>query len=153
MGYKNQAFQTGYGLPGFQGIPYQRGYGLGSFFRGLFRMAMPVLKTVGKTVGKQALATGSNFLGDVVQGRNWKESLEEHGRAGASNLLKQAGEALQQKGGRLGKRKASGKTPSIPKKRQKLIKGKRKPKKKPVKRRQSRKKAGRKSAKDVFINV
>lgn len=46
--YKNQALQSGHGLAGFQGFPYQRGAGLGSFFRRLFRVAMPVLKYAAK---------------------------------------------------------------------------------------------------------
>lgn len=103
--YNGQATQTGYGLPGFRGSPYQRGAGLGSFFRSLFRMAVPVLKTVGKKVGQQALASGANIASDLLQGRSVGEALEEHGKAGASKLLRQAGDALGgQKGSGLGTR-------------------------------------------------
>jgi len=41
--------QTGYGnIEGFHGTPYQRDAGLGSFYKSLFRMAVPVIKCVGK---------------------------------------------------------------------------------------------------------
>jgi hypothetical protein len=36
--------QAGKGYPVFAGRRYQRGHGLGSIFRGLFKAAMPLLK-------------------------------------------------------------------------------------------------------------
>ena len=36
--------QAGSGLPGFQGLRYQRGHGLGSLFRGLVGVGAPLLK-------------------------------------------------------------------------------------------------------------
>jgi len=48
--YGNQALQTRFGMEGYRGTPYQRGAGLGSFFKALFRMAVPVIKSVGKPV-------------------------------------------------------------------------------------------------------
>ncbi len=93
--YTGQASQVGYGMVGFRGTPYQRGAGLGSFFRSLFRMAIPIIKSVGSRVGKQALSTGAHVAADVLHGRPIGQALEEHGKAGASNLLKQAGDALQ----------------------------------------------------------
>jgi hypothetical protein len=59
-----QQQQTGHGLPIFVGMPHQRGAGIGSFFRNLFRMAVPVLKRAAKAVGKQAVATGASVLAD-----------------------------------------------------------------------------------------
>jgi hypothetical protein len=40
----------------------QRGKGLGSFFRGLFRFVKPLLYSGAKAVGKEALKTGSNII-------------------------------------------------------------------------------------------
>ena len=82
--YQTQAAQTG---AGFVGIPYQRGSGLGSLFRGIFRTVLPVAKSVGKSVGKAALTTGAQIASDVIAGKNVKESAEERGRAAASDLL------------------------------------------------------------------
>ena|SRR5437867_8594516 len=101
--YANQASQVGYGMPGFKGIPYQRGAGLGSFFRSLFRMAVPIIKSVAGKVGHEALSTGANIASDIVRGRPALEALEEHGRQGASKLLKEASEKVQ-KGRGLGRR-------------------------------------------------
>jgi hypothetical protein len=60
--YLDQAKQTGHGLNGYQGIAYQRGNGLGSFFGRLFRSILPVAKRIGKsalkTVGREALDMG-----------------------------------------------------------------------------------------------
>ena len=43
----------------------QRGNGLGSFFRGLFRFVKP-LYSGAKAVGKEALKTGSNIITDML---------------------------------------------------------------------------------------
>lgn len=51
--------QAGNGLPAFAGIRYQRGHGLGNVFRGMSRIAAPLLVKGAKTLGKQLLKTGS----------------------------------------------------------------------------------------------
>jgi len=48
--YSNQASQVGYGMAGFRGFPYHRGAGLGSFFRSLFRMAVPIIKSAARAL-------------------------------------------------------------------------------------------------------
>lgn len=70
--------------------PYQRGYGIGNLFKGLAQLAFPVLTSVGKTVGKQALATGAHVLSDVISGRNAKDAILDHGKTAATKLLKKA---------------------------------------------------------------
>lgn len=95
--YLSQAQQTGHGLSGFEGLPFQRGQGLGSFFRGLFRAILPVAKKVGKTVGKQALSTGADILGDMVRGENIRNSLNNRGKQAVGELAKKL--AQQQTGG------------------------------------------------------
>jgi hypothetical protein len=44
----------------------QRGHGIGSFFRGLFRFVKPLLFSGAKAVGKEALKTGSNIITDLL---------------------------------------------------------------------------------------
>jgi hypothetical protein len=44
----------------------QRGNGIGSFFRGLFRFVKPLLYSGAKAVGKEALKIGSNILTDLL---------------------------------------------------------------------------------------
>lgn len=50
----------------YKGAPYQRGHGIGSFLGGLFRTITPLLKSGARAVGKEALKTGMNVLGDVL---------------------------------------------------------------------------------------
>ena len=90
---------------GFSGIPYQRGNGLGSLFRGLFRVLLPVVKSAGRAVGKQALRTGAQIASDLVAGESLKSSVENRGRRGASNLLKKAAAEIKQQGKGIGARK------------------------------------------------
>jgi hypothetical protein len=66
--------QAGKRYPVFAGRRYQRGHGLGSIFGGLFKAAMPLLKKGTKTLEREALKTGLNIAGDVVQGRNIKQA-------------------------------------------------------------------------------
>ena len=58
--------QAGSGLPGFQGLRYQRGHGLGSLFWGLVGVAAPLLKkgaiALGKSLGQKALKAGGTRL-------------------------------------------------------------------------------------------
>ena len=83
---------VGYGhLPYFQGPVYQRGHGLGSFFGGLFRAALPLLKQGAKTLGKQALQTGLQVAGDVIENkRPIKESFRSRLREAGSTLRSKA---------------------------------------------------------------
>ncbi len=108
--YAGQAAQTGFGIEGFRGTPYQRGAGLGSFFRSLFRMAVPVLRSVGRQVGKHALTAGANIATDFVQGKPLFESAKEHSKRETSQLLQEASKALQSGEG-LGTRPKSINTP------------------------------------------
>ena len=78
--YLNQAKQKGGNLPAFQGARFQRGYGLGSIFRGLFRWAVPHLKQGAKMLGKKALQTGVNVAQDVLAGENLKTAVKRQGK-------------------------------------------------------------------------
>jgi hypothetical protein len=69
---------------------YQRGHGLGSIFGGLFEAAMTLLKTGAKTLGREALKSGLNIAGDVVQGRNIKQAAEARLKSTGQNLFQKA---------------------------------------------------------------
>ena len=111
--------QVGGAIPGFVGQPYQRGAGIGSFFRSIFRMAAPVLKRAAKAVGKQALKTGASIIADVAKGGDFLPALEQHGKEAVANLAEKASKRINeakslndlgvedQEGGSLGKRKYS----------------------------------------------
>lgn len=82
----------------------QRGGGIGSFFKGIFRAAVPLLvrggKAVGKTVAKEALNAGVGILGDMATGRMpIKDSFREHARQSGKNLKRKAEEGLDRMSG------------------------------------------------------
>lgn len=79
--------QAGNGLPVFAGAAFQRGHGLGSLFGGLARMAMPLLKSGAKTLGREALKAGMHVAGDVMAGQNVKSSLKRHAKQAAKQSL------------------------------------------------------------------
>lgn len=65
--------QIGHGMPVYAGSTMQRGHGIGNILKGLFRVASPLIKSVGKQalkksvpvlkeVGKHALKRGLNAL-------------------------------------------------------------------------------------------
>ena len=78
-------------LPAFHGAQFQRGYGLGSIFKGLFRWAMPHLQQGAKVLGKKALQTGIQVAQDVLKGNNVNTVLARHSREAIGGLVPQAG--------------------------------------------------------------
>ena len=120
--------QSGHGLGMYAGQRYQRGSGFGAIFGPLLRSIMPIAKTVGKVVGKQALRTGAAVASDVLQGANLRDSIKTHGKAGLKRLVRKGTRRLTQKGRGLGTR------PKGPEKTIKRIARK----KKPIKRRKKR---------------
>jgi len=107
--YLAQAEQTGYGMPGFTGIPYQRGTGLGSFFKNLFRAILPIGKSAVKALGREALAAGANIASDVLGGKDLGDAANQHVREAAANTLRKGARTLQQGRG-VGKRNATSKS-------------------------------------------
>jgi hypothetical protein len=132
---------------GFIGQPYQRGAGIGSFFRSLFRMAAPVLKRAAKAVGKQVLKTGADVVVDVARGGDLAPTLEAHGREALASLAERSSKRIReakqlsdlgvedQGGSGLGKRKAQTAGMSI---------------NQPAKKRKSRSKSKPRTKQDIF---
>ena len=90
--------QAGKGYPVFAGRRYQRGHGLGSIFGGLFKAAMPLLKKGTKTLEREALKTGLNIAGDVVQGINIKQAATSRLKSTGENLLQKAMDMVEPPG-------------------------------------------------------
>lgn len=92
------AGQTGKGLSYYRGSDLQRGYGIGGFFAKLFRSAMPFLISGAKTVGKEALRTGTMVANDILSGEKFNESLKtrtkETGKKLARKAVKKADEMI-----------------------------------------------------------
>ena len=78
--YLDQAKQIGGNLPAFHGARFQRGYGLGSILKGLFRWAVPHLQQGAKMLVKKALQGGVNVAQDVFAGENLKTAVAKQGK-------------------------------------------------------------------------
>jgi hypothetical protein len=86
----------------YRGAPFQRGYGLGDQFRRFFswivpivsRHALPALKEVGQTVGKEALSTAADIAKDTISGKNFREAAEERVSSAIETLKTKAEEKL-----------------------------------------------------------
>ena len=82
----------------FQGMPYQRGYGIGSLFAGLYRFLLPAGKEIAKAIGKEGLHTTSRILTNVIGGVPAKESVTTESKEGLRRLLQKGTDKLQGKG-------------------------------------------------------
>lgn len=89
------ASQVGHGLPYYRGISYQKGYGLGGIFRRIFRAALPYIVRGTKTVGKEALVTGSRVMSDVLAGQDIKTAAKNRTKESGKNLAKKALSKMQ----------------------------------------------------------
>jgi len=89
--------QQGGLIIGFKGNRYQRGAGIGNILKGLFRMVLPLAKTAGKVIGKQALESGTDLLSDILKGDTVKSSLKRHGRQAVGKLVDKGAKRLVRK--------------------------------------------------------
>jgi len=69
---------------------HQKGYGLGSIFSSIGRTVLPLLRSTGKTLGKEIIRTGANIASDVLQGKNFKQAALRRFKQAGLNLLKRA---------------------------------------------------------------
>lgn len=90
---------NGYGLGSYAGVPYQRGGGIGAIFRGLFRTAAPILRQIGLNLGKKAFEAGADIMGDVSEGKKFKEvakqRIKQRGKQGFFDVAGTIGKAMQ----------------------------------------------------------
>ena len=96
-------FQRGYGY--FLGVPRQKGAGVGSVLRNLWRYlrpmvsaAQPYAANVAAEIGKEGLQRGAKILEEVAKGTDVKDALMAEGKEGVRSLVDKASSALQQKG-------------------------------------------------------
>jgi len=113
------AQQRGGSLSSFEGQNFQRGAGIGSIFRGLFKMILPAVKNIGRTVGKQALVTGTDIASDMLHGQDFKTTVKRRGKQAGKILTAKAKKKLQQTGSGVRKRKTK-KTPPPKQRKRKL---------------------------------
>ncbi len=81
--------QNGGTLSGFHGARIQRGYGLGSFFKSIVRVALRLVKKGVNAIGKKAMETAVNVGQDVLAGKSVKQAVTSRGRQAVNDLAKQ----------------------------------------------------------------
>jgi len=89
--YRNQAGGVG-AMPVFVGRHYQRGRGLAQTIGGLFKhfvmlIVVPTAKRIGKQILGNVAKSGMEVAGDVIGGRNIKETLKDRGLAGIKRMV------------------------------------------------------------------
>lgn len=92
----------------FSGMPFQRGYGavglqsgrgISNVLMSAWRFLAPVLKSLGKNMGTEALATGGRILSALSSDRSdVKGTLKTQLKSGGKNILRKTGEELLQRG-------------------------------------------------------
>lgn len=119
--YLNQAGAGGRGVSNvYVGSPRMRGHGLGSWFSGIFRSALPFLAKGAKAIGKEALRAGVNVLDDVTENNaSFKDAFNNRMTESGQNLKRKATEKLHKL------MEGSGYTPFAPKRRAQSRRGKR----------------------------
>lgn len=85
--------------PVFSGMAFQRGAGIGSVLRSLWRFLLPVGREVGAAIGRQGLESGSRVLSGLLDGKDVKETLVSEGKSGLKNLLDKAANNLNKQKG------------------------------------------------------
>lgn len=84
--------QKGRGSDRYIAFYNHRGYG---FFSSFYKLLIPILKSIGKEVGKEALSTGAKTLVDVVEGKKLKESVKNRSKQGIHNLMEKGASATK----------------------------------------------------------
>ena len=71
----------------YSGVRKQQGYGLGGLLAKLGRFVLPILKPVVKSIGKQAIRSGAQIAGDILDGQNPKQAFKQNLRQGTKELF------------------------------------------------------------------
>ncbi|KAH7726465.1 hypothetical protein AAVH_05856 [Aphelenchoides avenae] len=71
----------------FAGFPYQRGAGIGTVFGTIFRFLLPLIKSAGREIGREGLATGARILGNLAEGKATRHAVVEETAEGLKNLI------------------------------------------------------------------
>lgn len=112
--FEGLPYQRGLGY--FVGVGNQRGAGVGSVLRSIWRYLKPLAGTlkplaanVGREIGREGLETATRVLNRVVEGNDLKEAVVSEGKEGIRNLLDKASNKLQKGRGKKRKRSTRGK--------------------------------------------
>ena len=85
--YANQA---GNGMGYYSGrsyMPQQSGDGIGNFLKSAGKFLTPLLKRGARTIGKNVLSTGVGIVGDLMEGKNFKDSAKTRFTETGKNVM------------------------------------------------------------------
>ena len=88
------ANQSGGEMPVFMGGRHQRGHGLGNFFAGLKRFAIPLLKRGAMFLLPRLFKTGTDIVNDVASGTDIKVAFKSRVPEAARNAIKEVSKDL-----------------------------------------------------------
>lgn len=91
--------QAGSGYSVYRGSRYQRGHGIASFFKGLFRAALPMFKSGARAIGHEVLRSGANVLTDISENKSLRQSLLERATESGRVLKRKAESKLNSMSG------------------------------------------------------
>lgn len=86
--------QCGSGMNIYHGAKFQHGYGLASFLKNMWRLAMPLFKSGARTLAQEGLTTGVNFANDLMERKNARQSFENRMKEAGANLKRKAEDKL-----------------------------------------------------------
>ncbi|GFT05433.1 uncharacterized protein TNCV_124251 [Trichonephila clavipes] len=72
------------------GQSFQKGYGIGGWFKRLFRTALPFLTRGAKSVGKEVLKTGTQIVNDLLEGQNLEDTAKHRAKETRRKLAREA---------------------------------------------------------------
>ena len=83
-------YQRGRGGGYYVGFSRQRGAGVGSVLKSLWRSLLPLMKSIGSSVKQEGLATGGRILANLSEGAGLKDTLLNESQTGVTNLIEKA---------------------------------------------------------------
>ena len=91
----------------FRGERVMQGHGLGALFSGIFRRALPFIKSGIGYLGRNALRTGADMMDDILEGTAPKKAFKNNIKRMSKNIVNDAKVKLRGGGGRISKVKTT----------------------------------------------
>lgn len=89
----------------FRGERVMQGHGLGALFSGIFRTALPFIKSGIGYLGKNALRTGADMMGEILDGAEPKKAFKNNIKKMSKSMINDVKVKLSGNGSRKRKRK------------------------------------------------
>lgn len=86
-------YQRGYGL----GHPRQRGHGLGTLLKTFWHFVSPLAKSVGKSLTQEGLTSGARILENIAQGADVKDAVVTEGKRAMRSLAQATSDEIKRK--------------------------------------------------------